>query len=84
MNATKPAPRSVAGYIEVFYDAIGWGQMSGLPGDWNGLRRRLDVLSQKVRDREADGINTHSPGWAHRLEHKILIEVLQETSGSRG
>jgi len=56
MNATKPAPRSVAGYIEVFYDAIGWGQMSGLPGDWNGLRRRLDVLSQKVRDREADGI----------------------------
>ena len=79
MSATKPATRSVAKYIEVFYDAVMWGQMQKLPGDWNGLRRRLDVLLQRVRDGERFEANTHTPAWAHRLEHKILIEVLRET-----
>ena len=77
MSLTKPAPRSVARYIEVFYDAIRWSQMRGLPGDWNGLRRRLEVLSQRVKDLGAERANAQTPAWAHRLEHNVMIEALQ-------
>lgn len=47
MSAPKPLPRSVPAYIEVFDEELLRGLMRELPGDWNGLRRRLDALSQK-------------------------------------
>jgi hypothetical protein len=78
MNVIPLTPRSVATYIEIFDEAILWGQMRGLAGDWNRLHRRLDALSQRVREREANGASTRAPDWAHRLEHKLLIDALHE------
>ncbi len=77
MSAVKPVPPSVATYIDVFDEAILWSQTRGLPGDWYGLRRKLDTLVRRARMREAEE-HTGAPDWAHRLEHKLLIEVLRE------
>ena len=76
MSGGKSTPRSVTTYIEVFEEAILGSQMRGLVGDWNKLRRKVEALSQRVRNREADG--ARAPDWAYRLEQKLLIEVMRE------
>lgn len=78
MSAKKAVSRSVRTYIDLFDEELVWGQMRGLPGDWNGLRRRLDALSQKATDREAAGATINTPASAHRLEHRLLVDVLRE------
>ncbi len=74
MSAPKPVSRSVPTYIDLFDEELLWGQMRGLPGDWNGLRRRLDALSGKAIDRQAAGATIHTPASAHRLEHSVGAE----------
>lgn len=76
MNPPGAAARSVTSYIEVFDEVICWGQERGLDGDWSKLQRRLDKLSQRIRDSDDD--RARSPDWAYNLEREQWIEVLSE------
>ncbi len=77
MSAGEIGDVSVATYIEMFDETIRWSQGRGLPGDANRLRARLDALSKRVRDDEAD--RASAPGWAYRLEHRLVVDELLDS-----
>jgi len=78
MSAIEHGRRKISSYIEVFDEVIEWSQEHGPDGDWHKLRRRLDLLSQRVREAEMQREAAHAPDWAYRLEHTIWIALLPE------
>ena len=78
MSAIEHGRRKISSYVEVFDEVIEWSQEHGPDGDWHKLRRRLDLLSQRVREAEMQREAAHAPDWAYRLEHTIWIALLPE------
>ena len=80
MSAIEHGRRKISSYIEVFDEVIEWSQEHGPNGDWHKLRRRLDLLSQRVREAEMQREGVDAPDWAYRLEHTIWIGPRQRRS----
>jgi hypothetical protein len=76
---TEPiGPGKVADYVQVFDEEIRWSQSRGLPGDWQGLRRRLDCVSVLHRDADARRLATSGRDWLYRFEYRCLVGALPD------